>query len=388
MNLALDDITVLDMTRARSGPTCVRQLADWGANVICLEPRPDGQEAIAKWKGSDYQNLHRNKRSLAMDLKSDAGQDVFRRLLASADVVVENMRPAVKYRLGIDYESVKAINPRIVYGSISGYGQDGPYSDWGSFDQIAQGFSGVMSVTGTPESGPLRVGIPVSDLAAGLYLAAGILAALHERERSGEGQWVMTSLLETAVAMLDFQATRWTIDHEVPLPQGNNHPTIVPMGCFSAADGYLNIGVFGRLWTRLCDVLGHPRLDEDPLFATAVDRLAHRDELNRLVEERLVGKTVAEWVTELNEAGVPAGPVYRIDQVFADKQVRHLHLEEKVNSQALGELSLIRNAITMSRSSSALRSAAPSPGEHNTEILTELGYSPEEIGHLSDAEVI
>jgi len=386
--LALEDITVLDLTRARSGPTCVRQLADWGANVICLEAPASAHEAMTDWKGSDYQNLHRNKRSLAMDLKSEASREVLRRLLLSADVVVENMRPAVKHRLGVDYETARAINPRIVYGSISGYGQEGPYSEWGSIDQIAQGFGGLMSVTGTPESGPMRVGIPISDLTAGLYLAVGILVALHERERSGEGQWVTTSLLESMIAMLDFQATRWTVDHEVPEPQGNNHPTIVPMGCFATADGYVNLGAFGRLWSQLCSVLGEPRFDQDPRFESAADRVASRELLNQLVAERLKQKSTDEWVVALNKCGVPAGPVYTIDQVFADQQVRHLGLEATVNSPELGDLSLIRNAVSMSRSSNALRNAAPSPGHHNTEILMELGFSVEEIDHLADLNAI
>ncbi len=388
MNLALEDITVLDLTRARSGPTCVRQLADWGANVICLEAPASAGEPMTDWKGSDYQNLHRNKRSLAMDLKSEASREVLRRLLLSADVVVENMRPSVKHRLCVDYESARAINPRIVYGSISGYGQDGPYSDWGSIDQIAQGFGGLMSVTGTPESGPMRVGIPISDLAAGLYLAVGILVALHERERSGEGQWVTTSLLESMIAMLDFQATRWTVDHEVPEPQGNNHPTIVPMGCFATADGYVNLGAFGRLWSQLCYVLGEPRFDQDPRFESAADRVANRELLNQLVAERLQQKSTDEWVVALNKCGVPAGPVYTIDQVFADQQVRHLGVEATVNSPELGDLSLIRNAVSMSRSSNALRNAAPSPGHHNTEILTELGLSVEEIDQLAALNAI
>lgn len=366
----------------------MRQLADWGANVICVEPPATAQEAMIDWKGSDYQNLHRNKRSLAMDLKSEASREVFRRLLLASDVVVENMRPTVKHRLGVDYESVKSVNPRIVYGSISGYGQDGPYSDWGSIDQIAQGMGGLMSVTGTPESGPMRVGIAISDLAAGLYLAVGILAALHEREHSGEGQWVTTSLLEAMISMLDFQATRWTIDHEVPEPQGNSHPTIVPMGCFATADGYVNLGAFGRLWPRLCEVLGAPRFDEDPRFQTSSDRVAKKELLNNLITERLQQKSTDEWVVALNEAGVPAGPVYRIDQVFADRQVQHLGLEAPIDSLALGNLSLIRNAVTMSRSPNALRSAAPSPGQHNAEILAELGFSSEEIDCLASKNAI
>src|SRR5689334_3964706 len=326
-HLPLGDIRVLDLTVARAGPTCVRQLADWGADVIRVDP-PGTRDVVGR--GSDAQNLHRNKRSLALDLKVPAALDVLNRLIDTADVLVENMRPAVKHRLGFDYETVHARNPRLVYGSISGFGQDGPYSERGGVDQIAQGMGGLMSVTGTPGS-PTRAGIPVSDLSAGLYLAIGILVALHDRQRTGVGAWVQTSLLESMVAMMDFQAARWTIDGQVPPAEGNHHPTLVPMGCFASADGYVNIaGPSGRLLERFCSAIGLPDLCSDPRFATASSRSANRGALNDIVGERLRLRTTAEWVRLLNDAGVPCGPVYSMDEVFADPQVVHLGLTAPV----------------------------------------------------------
>jgi len=392
--LPLADLRVLDLTVARAGPTCVRQLADWGADVIRIdEPSQSGTGTIGtgseRRRGSDYQHMHRNKRSLTLDLKTERGRAILLRLVDTADVLVENMRPEVKTRLGFDYETVHARNPRLVYGSISGFGQDGPYAGRGGVDQIAQGMGGLMSVTGLPGNEPTRVGIPVADLSSALYLAIGILVALHERERTGEGRWVTTSLLEAMIAMLDFQAVRWTVDGEVPVQEGNHHPTQIPMGCFRSADGYLNVaGPSGRLWHRLCAVLGHEELTDDPRFTSAAKRSEHRDALNALLSQSLATKTTAEWVELLNEAGVPAGPVLSIDEVFADPGVEHLSMTEPVEHPELGELALIRNAVRMTGVPSALRRPAPAAGEQRTEILTELGLSEAEIEDLARDGVI
>ena len=360
MHLPLDDLRVIDLTVARAGPTCVRQLADWGADVIRIESVADP----AGIRGSDYRNLHRNKRSMRLDLKAPGSIDILMELIDTADVLVENMRPPVKQRLGFDWETVHARNPRLVYGSISGFGQDGPYAERGGVDQVAQGMGGLMSVTGLPGTEPTRVGIPVSDLAAGLYLAIGILVALHDRERTGEGRWVQTSLLESMIAMMDLQAVRWTVDGEVPVQEGNHHPTLVPMGCFQSADGYVNIaGPSGRLLRRFCEVIGLPALADDPRFDSSAKRSTNRSELNALVADRLRTRTTAEWVDSLNEAGVPCGPVYGMDQVFADPQVQHL---------GMVTLDVLRNAVRMTGTPSTVRSAAPAPGEHTDEILREL----------------
>jgi crotonobetainyl-CoA:carnitine CoA-transferase CaiB-like acyl-CoA transferase len=370
----------------------VRQLADWGADVIRVEPPPGvdaGGHSADRRHGPDFQNLHRNKRSIVLQLKTPEGRELLGRLIETADVLVENMRPAVKRRLGFDYETVRARNPRIVYGSISGFGQTGPYADRGGVDQIAQGMGGLMSVTGLKGNGPVRVGIPISDLSAGLYLAIGILVALHQRARTGEGQWVQTSLLEAMVAMMDFQAARWTIAGEIPAQEGNNHPTNIPMGCFETDDGHVNIAAFGgRLWTAFCEVIGRPDLPTDPRFDTPAKRSERREELNALIADRLRAGTTAEWVARLNEAGVPAGPVYRVDQVFADPQVRHLGLTAAVEHPALGRMELVRNAVTTTLDVPTVRTASPEAGQHTADVLSELGLGALELEDLRKRGVI
>ena len=382
-DLPLADLTVIDLTVARAGPTCVRQFADWGADVIQIEP-PDAGSSVGQARhDADYQNLHRNKRSLFLDLKTAPGRKVLYRLIDRADVLIENMRPAVKHRLGFDYDTVHARNPKLVYGSISGFGQDGPYGDRGGVDQIAQGMGGLMSVTGMPGGPPLRTGIPVSDLSAGLYLAVGILVALHERERTGEGRWVRTSLLESMIAMMDFQAARWTMSGEVPAPQGNHHPTLVPMGCYASADGYVNIaGPSGRLLRAFCDAIGIPDLPADPRFDSSANRALHRDELDQIVGERIRVQTTEHWVNVLNAAGVPCGPVYRMDETFADPQVEHLGLTSQVAHPELGDVTLVRNAVDMTGVDRCVRTATPDPGQHTTEILAELGLDEAAIADL------
>jgi crotonobetainyl-CoA:carnitine CoA-transferase CaiB-like acyl-CoA transferase len=391
-HLPLADLRVIDLTVARAGPTCVRQLADWGADVVRVErpARTDTPGQVGEHRhGSDYQNVHRNKRSLGLDLKAPGAGEVLMRLVDVADVLVENMRPPVKARLGFDWDTVHVRNPRLVYGSISGFGQDGPYAERGGVDQIAQGMGGLMSVTGLPGSEPTRVGIPVSDLSAGLYLAVGILVALHDRERTGVGRWVQTSLVESMVAMMDFQAARWTVDGEVPAQEGNHHPTLVPMGCFASADGYVNIaGPSGRLLRSFCEAIGLPDLPEDPRFSSAGRRSRHRAELNVLVAERLRTRTTAEWVEVLAEAGVPCGPVYRMDQVFADPQIEHLAMAAPVEHPALGRLDLVRNAVRMTGAGPTVRSASPDAGDHTDAVLAELGYDPAGIDELRAAGVV
>jgi len=399
--LPLDDVVVLDLTVARAGPTAVRQFADWGARVIRIEPPAAHDELAGQRHGSDFQNLHRNKRSLTLDLKTDAGREVFDALVRHADVLVENWRPPVKARLGVDYERVRTLNPRLVYASISGFGQDGPYAERGGVDQIAQGLGGLMSITGLEGQGPVRVGVPIADLSAGLYLAIGVLVALHERDRTGEGRWVRTSLLEAMVAMLDFQAARWTIDGEVPPQAGNHHPTGIPMGCFPTSDGHVNIaGSNGRLWRGFCAAIGEPGWPDDERFATPRLRSANRAVLNELIAERLATRTTAEWVRIMTDHGVPVGPVNTIDQTFADPQVQHLGLVQPVQNAVLGELGLIRNAVTMAGGAgddarldildgtATVRAASPEQGEHTDAVLAEAGFSAGRIAELRAAGVI
>ena len=380
---ALSRFTVLDLTRVRSGPTCVRQLADWGANVIKVET-PEGLEKGdapgGPRHGSDFQNLHRNKRSLSLNLKSPAGLEILKRMAGEADVLVENFRPDVKERLGIDYAALKAINPRLVYASISGFGQDGPYRERPGFDQIAQGIGGLMSITGLPGQGPVRVGIPVADLTAGLFCAIGIMVALLAREETGEGQWVQTSLLQAQVAMLDFQATRWLIDGEVPKQAGNNHPTSIPTGVFQTADGHINIAVTGqRIWERFCASIGREDLLQHPDYKSAALRSKNRDALGAVINEALRGEASQTWIDRFNEAGVPCGPINSVDQVFADPQVQHLGIAQPVTSPALGEIRLVSQPMTLSDTPTSMRLPPPENGGHTDGILAGFGYSGEQI---------
>jgi formyl-CoA transferase len=381
MTLPLAHIRVIDLTRARSGPTCVRQLADMGAQVIKVE-QADDEEGVSR-HNFDFQNLHRNKRSLVLNLKDPRGLTILKQLVKATDVLVENYRPDVKKRLGISYEDLRHLNPRLVYASISGFGQTGPYKDRPGYDQIAQGMGGLMSITGQPGSGPWRVGIPVADLSAGLFAAQGVLVALMERERSGEGQWVQTSLLEAMIAMLDFQATRWLIGKEVPPQAGNNHPTSIPTGTFRVKDGYINIAAGGQhMWRRVCTALAIPELYDDPRFATPGKRSKNRDELTLVLEEKLQTKTAAEWVDILNAGGVPTGPILTIDQVFANEQVQHLGIATSLSHPHLGTIQVLGLPTTLSRTPGAIRAPAPEKGEHTEAILRELGVSKEEMQQL------
>ncbi len=388
MSLPLSKYTVLDLTRARSGPTCVRQLANMGANVIQVEAREDVDADYAR-HGSDFQNLHRNKRSMTLDLKSPQGLDILKRLAAKADVLVENFRPDVKRRLGIDYESLSQVNPRLVYGSISGFGQSGPYRDRPGYDQIAQGMGGLMSVTGLPGQGPVRVGIPIADLTAGIFLAQGILVALLEREQSGRGQWVHTSLLQAMVTMMDFQATRWLMDGDVPPQAGNDHPTGIPTGVFRTADGHINIAASGqRMFRRLCKALGIESLADDARFREPRDRSANRHELTAELEKVLEQNESAAWVDLLNAQGVPAGPILNMKQVFENEQVQHLEMAVATKHPTLGDIAIQGHPYVLSRTPGAPLTAAPDLGEHTGQILGELGFSAEEIERLRKDQVV
>jgi crotonobetainyl-CoA:carnitine CoA-transferase CaiB-like acyl-CoA transferase len=388
---ALARFTVLDLTRVRAGPTCVRQLADWGANVIKIDAilEDAGEQLGGPRQGFDFQNLHRNKRAMALNLKSAEGLNVFRRLVEKADVVVENFRPDVKTKLGVDYESVRKINPRIVYGSISGFGQDGPYHKRPGFDQIAQGMGGLMSITGAPGEGPMRVGIPVADLTAGLFCAMGILTALLEREVSGEGQWVTTSLLQAQIFMLDFQAARWLMDKDVAKQAGNDHPTSIPTGVFKTSDGYINIATTGgRIWVRFCEALGAPDLVNRPEYATGPDRSKNRKALNAEINTYTEKKSSETWVKEFNAAGVPCGPIYSIDQVFADAQVEHLGMAQDVPNAEGRHIRLVGQPFTLSRTPSRMAARPPEFGEQTEEILTEFGFSADEIAKLRQRKIV
>ncbi len=389
--LPLARFKVLDLTRARAGPTCVRQLVDWGAQAIKIE-MPGGRAGDGMGgnrHGFDFQNLHRNKKAMTLNLRDPEGVAIFKRLTRDADVVVENYRPDVKRRLGIDYDSLQAVNPRLVYGSISGFGQSGPYRDRPGVDQIAQGMGGLMSITGLPGQGPVRVGIPITDLCAGILLAQGILVALLEREITSQGKWVHTSLLEAMLSMLDFQASRWLMSGEVPPQAGNNHPTGIPTGVFETKDGHINIAASGDdLYGRLCRAIERPDLRNDPRFATPKARSANRDLLMEVLVPVTRQKTSAEWVKILNDAGVPCGPIYRVDESFADPQVRHLEMAQRVHSPVLGDLTIVGHPVSHGERRLPIRMAAPELGQDNEEILTSIGYTRAQMADLARRGVI
>jgi crotonobetainyl-CoA:carnitine CoA-transferase CaiB-like acyl-CoA transferase len=393
--LPLSRYTVLDLTIARAGPTAVRLLADWGATVIKIEP-PPAREPVDRSvtggrHGPDEQNLHRNKRGLALDLQHPEGRHVFLDLVRRADIVVENFRADVKRRLGIEYETLAKTNPRIILASISGFGQDGPYSGRAGVDQIVQGLSGLTSVTGEPGRGPMRVGIAVSDTAAGMCLGQGILLALLHREQTGRGQWVHTSLLEAMLYMLDFQGARYTMAGEVPEQEGNHHPTVVPMGTFESRDGLVNVAPSsGRMWADFCKALGAEHLLANPDYADVQSRARHKAQVRAAVSEVTKRFTTAELVEKLNGVGVPCGPINTIGEAFEDPQVKHLGMTRTAPHPTLGDVRLIRTPINLSAVAqpASFHHAAPDRGQHTDEILREFGYEAVEIERLREAGAI
>ncbi len=389
---ALSHIRVIDLTRVRSGPTAVRQLADWGADVIKVEApesvEPDGALGASRHT-SDFQNLHRNKRSITLNLKQPEAIEILMKLVETSDVVVENFRPDVKERLGVDYESLKSRNPKIILASISGFGQDGPYAKRPGFDQIAQGMGGLMSITGAPGEGPMRVGIPVADLTAGLFCAMGIQTALLEREKSGLGQWVNTSLLQAQIFMLDFQAARWLSENHVAGQAGNNHPTSVPTGVFKTSDGSINLAVAGEtIWKRFVEAVDKGEWLEMDEFKNAKERLKNRDYLNKIIEEVTITKTSDEWVQKLEKVGVPCGPINSIDKVFDDPQVKHLGIAQSIDTIPFGQTQLVGQPFNLSRSPSIMKQRPPEKGEHNEDVLLDLGYSSEKLDELKSKNII
>ncbi len=391
-SFALRSLKVLDLTRVRAGPTCCRVLADFGADVIKIEA-PAGVDPSAGVSGArhgyDMLNLHRNKRSLTLNLKDPEGRALFLRMAETADVVVENFRPDVKDRLGIAYDDLAKVNPRIILASISGFGQDGPYARRAGFDQIAQGMGGLMGVTGNPEEGPMRAGAAVADSSSGLYAAIGILVALQERAASGHGQWVQSSLLESQIALMDFQAARYLIEGEVPQSSGNDHPYVTPMGVVATEDGHLNLGVGSDAqWRAFCGLIDKPEWCEDAKFATNSGRFEHRPELWDLLRPFFAKRSTADWVTALEDVGVPAGPIYMMDEVFADPQVQHLGAAVAIDHPVRGETQLVAQPVKLSRTPASIYVSAPDAGEHSDTILVEIGLSEGEIADLRARNVI
>jgi formyl-CoA transferase len=388
--LPLEGITVLDLTLARAGPTAVRHFADWGADVIRIEPpATDGEDVAGRRHGFDFQNLHRNKRAITLNLKAEEGHAAFMRLAKTADVVLENMRANVKHRLKVSYEDVRAVNPRIVYGSISGFGQDGPYGPRAGVDQIAQGMGGLMSITGEPGRGPMRVGIPVDDLTAGNLLALGCMMALFDRQHTGVGRWVTTSLLEAQVFMLDFQASRWLMEGEVAGQAGNDHPTGIPTGVFPTSDGHINIAASSsRVFTRFCEAIGRPDWLDNPDWKTQAGRSTNRRAINAAIAEITATQPSSHWIDLFETNGIPCGPINSIDQVFADPQVKHLGMATMMHSPSIGDKEVVASALNISGFSKAIRSPTPEAGEHSDEILGSVGYTDAELDDMRRKGVI
>jgi crotonobetainyl-CoA:carnitine CoA-transferase CaiB-like acyl-CoA transferase len=382
---ALARFRVIDLTQVRAGPTACRQLADWGADVIQVQ-MPEhmrGDDTLGGQDGSDYQYTHRNKRSVTLNLKEPEGIALLKQLIATADVVVENFRPDVKFRLGIDYATLAVANPGLVYASISGFGQTGPYASRPGFDQIAQGMGGLMSVTGSPDDGPMRVGIPIADLCAGIFAAQGVLVALLERGASGKGQWLHTSLLEAMVYMMDFQTSRWLIDGEIPGQAGNYHPTSIPTGVYKARDGYMNIAVFGsKIWERFCEILGAPEWIADQRYHDKAGRSVNRDTLNAEINRRLAAHDRAYWIEQFNEGGVACGQINDVRDVFEEPQIKHLQMVREVESARLGKQRLVGQPVQLERTPSTIARAAPRRGEHTEEVLAELGLEGSKLQQL------
>ncbi|MCD0502825.1 CaiB/BaiF CoA transferase family protein [Bordetella petrii] len=391
--LPLNGFTVLDLSIARAGPVAVRLLADWGATVIRIEPPPkqDRGSVTGKRRSADEQNMHRNKRSLCVDLKTADGAEILRRLVQKADVVVENFRSVVKDRLGLNYQQLRQVKPDIILASISGFGQSGPYAERPGVDQIMQGMCGLMSVTGEPGTIPSRAGIAISDTTAGMFLGQGILLALLHRARTGQGQWVHTSLLEAMLNKLDFQATRYTVNGEIPSQEGNFHPTLAPMGTYDARDGLVNIAASTeRMWTNLCQALNAEALLARPEYQGRTARFQNRHQLNADINAVTSRFTVQDLAERLNPAGVPCGPVYNIGQAFEDPQARHLRMTRPARHPVLGSLQLLRSPINLSGfpHPENFERAAPDPGQHSAELLRELGFSDKEIEAWRATEVV
>ena len=382
---ALKRFRVLDLSRVRAGPTCVKQLGDFGADVIKIEmpPSVEADSMSGPRHGFDMQNLHRNKRSMTLNLKSPEGLAIFRKLVEKADVVVENYRPDVKFRLGVDYESLRKINKRIILASVSGFGQDGPYATRPGFDQIAQGMGGFMSVTGFPGQGPVRAGAAVADMTAGLMAALGIMTALLEREVSGEGQWVQSNLLHAQIALLDFQAARYLMTGDVPKQAGNDHPVSMPTSAYKTKDGYVNVAASGdAIWKRFAKAVDKEEWIEREEFKEDTGRSKNRKLLGEEIERVLAGRTSAEWIEMLNEAGVPSGAINSMEQVFADPQVKHIGAAATVKHPQLGDIRIINQAVTLTRTPASMARATPELGEHTDEVLADLGYTAAQIDAL------
>jgi crotonobetainyl-CoA:carnitine CoA-transferase CaiB-like acyl-CoA transferase len=391
---ALDGVRVLDLTTQLSGPYCAMILGDLGADVVKIERPGVGDDARAtspqiNGESANFMTYNRNKRSVTLDLKHPEGRAIALRLAEHADVVLENFKPGTAARLGIGYDDVRAVNRRAIYGSISGFGQTGPYRERGGFDRIAQGMSGVMSINGEEGGPPLPLPIPISDIGTGMFAAIGVLAALAARARTGEGQHVDTSLLETPIAWSIYEAASYFATGQVPERLGPGHRAGAPYQAFRTKDRWLNLGGGSpRFWPRICELLGVPELADDPRFKALADRVKNRKELEVLLEARIMTDTTAAWLERFEAAGIPAGPILTYDEVFADPQVLHREMVVPVEHPTAGRTRVLGIPVKLSATPGRIRRPAPTLGQHTDEVLGELGLSASEIARLRAKGVV
>ncbi|AMW82999.1 CoA transferase [Pseudomonas sp. TH34] len=391
---ALQGIKIIDLSRALSGPFCTMVLADLGADVIKVEPGPAG-DMSRTWGPFDrgtstyYLSCNRNKRGLCVDFRNPKGLDTIQQLIDDADVVIENFKPGTLESMGLGYEVLSTRNPRLILGSINAFGSDGPMSSWPGFDQIAQGYSGLMSLTGFNEGDPTRTGTAIGDLTSGMWLVSAVLAALLERERTGRGQHVNTSLLASLVGLLSVHGQRYLSLGDVPRRTGNAHAVIAPYGVFQTLDGPLNLApITSAMWGRLCVLLDLPELPDDPRFASNEARVERRDELKAILETRLKTRGKRDWTERFIAAGLPAGPINTLDEVFADPQVLHSQLTRTLNHPNLGALRQVVTPIFSDAAPTELQRPPPLLGEHSVEILQQAGFDPASIQALLNSHVI
>jgi formyl-CoA transferase len=395
MGLPLEGLTVIDLSRALAGPYCTMMLGDLGADIIKVE-EPGNGDLSRSWgppfvngESAYFLSINRNKRSVTLNLKNEEAKKILWRLIATGDVLVENFPPGTAERLGFGYSIVHEANPRLVYCSISGFGQSGPYRSQPAFDQILQGLGGLMSLTGEKDGPPTRVGVPIVDITSGMFAAYATMAALYSRAATGQGQQVDTSLLGSELALLTYQAGRFFATGESPERSGNRHPTIAPYEYFHTADGYVNVACGTAVqWPRFCDALGLHDFVEDARFATNKDRLAHRDELATIIEAQTTKLPTAEVVKVLEAAGVPCGPILNLQQVFEHPQVEHLGLKRTIDHPSAGPIDVVQMPFQLSETPGSIRKPPPLLGQHTEEVLSSIGYSSNEIETLRQVGAI
>jgi crotonobetainyl-CoA:carnitine CoA-transferase CaiB-like acyl-CoA transferase len=395
MARALDGIRIIDFSKALAGPYCTMLLADMGAEVIKVEMPGSGDDSrgwgppFIEGEAAYFLSVNRNKKSITLNLKDPKAKEIALKIIEKADIVLESNRPGVMTKLGLDYETVKKINPGIIYCSISGFGQTGPYSKRPGFDQVIQGYGGIMGLTGEKGGGPLKVGIAVTDIATGMFAATGILTALYHRERTGQGQHVDASMLDGQVSWLTYQAGRYLASGNVPQRIGSAHPLIVPYQDFEASDGFINIAAGNdNLWKKFCAATDLSDIADDPKFATNPKRVENRDEVVAIVSKKIKTKTMQEWLDILNDAGVPCGPIYTVDQIFKDPQVLAREMLVEVDHPKCGKIQVTGSPIKLSETPAEITTHPPMLGEHNSSILQEFGFSEEDITKLKEDKVI